>query len=102
MTASVKNNSTDLVVVSNTIDSKSAENKMIKIEFPKPVKLLANKKYHVVVVMKGPTCHYGLTGKSVVNSNDVVFTFIKSRFSDNGTSTTSGQIPGFLFKIPKE
>ncbi|XP_063441932.1 transcription intermediary factor 1-alpha-like [Mytilus trossulus] len=102
VTASVRDDTTDLVIVSNTIDSKLAENKRVKIEFTKPVKLLANNKYHVVVVIKGPDCYYGIGGKSVVDSNDVVFTFSQSEFSDNGTSTNSGQIPGFLFKIPKE
>ncbi|CAG2230003.1 unnamed protein product [Mytilus edulis] len=100
VTATVKHDTTDLVVVSNTIDSKVAENKMVKIEFPKLVKLLANNKYNVVVLMKGPDCYYGDNGKTVVDSNGVVFTFENSPLSENNTNTESGQIPGFLFRIP--
>ncbi|VDI24450.1 tripartite motif-containing protein 2/3 [Mytilus galloprovincialis] len=73
--ASVKHDTTDLVKVSNTIDSKVAQDKMVRIEFPTPVKLLANKKYHAIVLMKGPDCYYGYNGKTVVDSNGVVFTF---------------------------
>ncbi|XP_052059787.1 tripartite motif-containing protein 2-like [Mytilus californianus] len=98
--ATVKHDTTDLVVVTDTIDSKLAENKMVKIEFPTPVKLLANKNYHAVMLMRGPQCYYGENGKTVVDSHGVVFTFEHSPLSDNFTSTGSGQIPGFLFRIP--
>ncbi|CAC5404531.1 unnamed protein product [Mytilus coruscus] len=102
VTATVKDDTTDLVVVKDTIDSKVAENNTVKIMFPKPVKLLANKKYHVVVVMKGTSCFAGTVGKTVVDSNGVVFTFNKSPLSNNGTNTKAGQIPGFVFKISDE
>lgn len=62
MIASVNHDTTDLVKVSNTIDRKEAENKMVRIEFPTPVKLLANNKYNVVVVMKGQSCYHGENG----------------------------------------
>ncbi|XP_063442912.1 tripartite motif-containing protein 59-like [Mytilus trossulus] len=98
VTASVNDNSTELVVVSNTIDSKLAENKLVQIDFPKPVKLLANKKYHAIVAMTGPSCYSGGNGQLVVDSNGVRFTFEKSKFDNNYTSTSEGQIPGFLFR----
>ncbi|XP_071175403.1 E3 ubiquitin-protein ligase TRIM56-like [Mytilus edulis] len=98
LTASVKDDSEDLVVVSDTIDIKLAENKQVKIHFPKHVKLLANKKYHVVVVMKGPTYYAGSNGTTVVESNGVRFTFENSPLSKNGTTISSGQIPGLLFR----
>ncbi|XP_076110517.1 protein meiotic P26-like [Mytilus galloprovincialis] len=101
LTASVKDDSEDLVVVSDTIDSKFAKNKRVEIHFPKPVKILAYKKYHVVVVIEGPDCYSGSNGETKVNSNGVRFTFEKSQFDNNGTSTTVGQIPGFLFRIPR-
>ncbi|XP_052059699.1 E3 ubiquitin-protein ligase TRIM56-like [Mytilus californianus] len=100
LTAFVKDDSDqDLVVVSDTIDSKLAENKHVKVHFLKPVKLLANKKYHAIVVMTGPQCYSGRNGTTEVDSNGVRFTFEKSQFDNNGTSTTGGQIPGFLFRI---
>ncbi|CAC5403594.1 TRIM2_3 [Mytilus coruscus] len=103
VTATVKDDTTDLVVVKDTIDSKVAENNTVKIMFPKPVKLLANKKYHVVVVMKGTSwCYAGGDGETVVDSNGVVFTFNNSPLSNNGTNTNAEQIPGFVFKISDE
>ncbi|XP_063416781.1 uncharacterized protein LOC134699020 [Mytilus trossulus] len=98
MTASVKDESTDLVLVSDSIDSKLAKNKCVKIHFQKPVKLLANKKYHAILVMKGPVCYSGGNGKLVVDSNGVRFSFENSKFDTNSTSTGEGQIPGFLFR----
>ncbi|CAG2232792.1 unnamed protein product [Mytilus edulis] len=83
----VKHNTTYLIVVTDTIDSKLAENKMVKIEFKKPIKLLANNKYHVGVVMQGPRCYAGSDGQTVVDSNGVVFTFDNSPFCNNGTDT---------------
>ncbi|XP_071172135.1 E3 ubiquitin-protein ligase TRIM56-like [Mytilus edulis] len=100
VTAAVKHDTTDLVVVTDTIDSKLAENRMVKIEFPAPVKLLANRTYTVVLLMNGPHCCHGKNGKTVVDSNGVVFTFEKSPLSDNSINAESGQIPGFLFRIP--
>ncbi|VDI41816.1 Hypothetical predicted protein [Mytilus galloprovincialis] len=98
LTASVKDDSEDLVVVSDTIDGKLAENRIVKIHFPKPVKLKAIKKYHAILVMKGPVCYSGGNGKVVVDSNGVRFTFEKSKFDKNWTSAVQGQIPGFLFR----
>ncbi|XP_071176064.1 E3 ubiquitin-protein ligase TRIM56-like [Mytilus edulis] len=99
VTATVKHNTTDLIVVTDTIDCKVAENKMVKIEFKKPIKLLANNKYHVGVVMQGPDCYAGIDGQTVVDSHGVVFTFAKSPLCNNGTNTSDGQIPGLLFKM---
>ncbi|XP_063441933.1 tripartite motif-containing protein 59-like [Mytilus trossulus] len=100
VTASVQHENNDLVVVTSTIESKLGENKMVRTDFPTPVKLLANKKYNVVVVMKGQSYCYGDNGKLVLDINDVVFTFENSPLSENSTDTGRGQIPGFLFRIP--
>ncbi|CAG2230002.1 MYCBP2 [Mytilus edulis] len=99
VTATVKYDTTDLVKVSNTIDSKVAENKMVRIEFPTPVKLLANKKYHAVVLMKGPDCYYGYNGKTVVDSKGVVFTFENSPLVENSTKTEVAKFLDFYLEF---
>lgn len=84
----------------DTKDIKSAKHKMVKIEFPTRVKLLAKKKYHAVVLMKGTNCFYGVNGITVIDSNGVMFTFENSLLCEYSTDTRSGQIPGFLFRGP--
>ncbi|VDI57540.1 Hypothetical predicted protein [Mytilus galloprovincialis] len=99
VSATLKDDTKELIVISKNLDSKEAESGLLKIVFPKPVILSNNKKYHVVVDMEGPKYQYGKQGKSTITQNGIVFNFEKSQFTKLPTDTTIGQIPGLLFSV---
>lgn len=63
-----------------------------------PMHFVADVVYTVEMVMKGPTSFYGKSGKEMVTEEDVTFTFIPNDNGLNGTNTTIGQFPGFVFE----
>lgn len=99
VSATLKDDTKELTVISKNLDSKEAESGLLKIFFPKPVILSKNKKYHLVVDMEGPEYQYGNQGKSSIKQNGIEFNFEKSQYSNLPTDTTRGQIPGFLFSV---
>ncbi|XP_063419429.1 E3 ubiquitin-protein ligase TRIM63-like [Mytilus trossulus] len=99
VTATLKENTNDIIVVSKNLDSKEAECGLLKIMFPGPVKLSNNTKYHVVVDMEGQEYQYGVQGKSTITQNGIVFNFEKSQYSKFPSDTTQGLVPGLLFSV---
>lgn len=69
---------------------------LIRISPPMP--FVADVVYTVEMVMKGPTSFYGKSGKEMVTEEDVTFTFIPNDNGLNGTNTSIGQFPGFVFE----
>ena len=65
--------------------------------FDPPVDLEEGRRYNIVSRIKGPLSWYGEHGKTVAESNGVLFTFSMSNDSSNGTADTRGQFPAFLF-----
>lgn len=63
-----------------------------------PMHFVADVVYTVEMVMKGPTSFYGKSGKEMVTEEDVTFTFIPNDNGLNGTNTSIGQFPGFVFE----
>lgn len=68
------------------------------IRIDPPMHFDADGVYTVEMVMKGPTSFYGKSGKEMVTEEDVTFTFIPNDNGLNGTNTSIGQFPGFVFE----
>lgn len=79
-------------------DENDVENKVFRFVFDKPFKIAARESYSLTIQMKGSDSYYGSAGSSVVNGEkDVVFTFVNCSGSNNGTGTSSGQIPEIYY-----
>lgn len=70
-----------------------------RVIFNQPVHLLPFKVHTLIVVIKSPQSKFGKYNTSTLTCDDVVFTFNSSNESGNGTSSTRGQFPEFLFRI---
>ena len=66
--------------------------------FDRPVCLEANKQYTLLSLIKGPVSWYGHDGQTSVESGGVRFTISDSEVSFNGTTSTRGQFPAFIFR----
>ncbi|KAH7703718.1 hypothetical protein AAVH_29111 [Aphelenchoides avenae] len=76
--------------------------KPISINFDKPIKIDANKRYTAAVVVTGPQTYYGGNGtasKTVsTKRGDVVFSFMQAA-STAHTTVAQGMIPQIHFRI---
>lgn len=72
--------------------------KMFQVLFDKPCKIIPNEKYTVWVKMSGPVSFRG-SYSECVEYKGYKFKFYKSNYTTNGTSVTSGQIPGLLCSL---
>lgn len=70
-----------------------------RVMFNQPVRILPFKVHTLIVIIKSPQSKFGKFNTSTFNCDDVVFTFNSSNESGNGTSSTRGQFPEFLFRI---
>ena len=70
-----------------------------RVIFNQPVRLLPFKVHTLIVIIKSPQSKFGKYNTSTLTCDDVVFTFNSSNESGNGTSSTRGQFPEFLFRI---
>ena len=72
----------------------------IEVLFDPPVNLIKNTKYQIEALIYGPSSGWGEGVSSTVLCDGVIFTFTScsSRHS-NGTSSTRGQFPEFLFSV---
>lgn len=74
-------------------------NNVTELFLEQPLKILQGAVYEVVFLMKSDSmCESGRNGRSKVDCDGVVFNFTDSSISKNSTSTSSGQIPGFIFR----
>lgn len=71
---------------------------MFQVHFDKPCKVNPNERYTVWVNMNGPKSYRG-NYSECVKYKGYKFKFYKSKYSKNGTSATSGQIPELLFSL---
>ncbi|KAH7710089.1 BTB/POZ domain protein [Aphelenchoides avenae] len=74
----------------------------ISVNFDKPIKIKAAKRYTASVVVTGHQTYYGGNGTSsktvATKSGDVVFSLMQSDVSSN-TNVTQGMIPQIAFRI---
>ncbi|KAH7706285.1 BTB/POZ domain-containing protein 6, partial [Aphelenchoides avenae] len=75
---------------------------IISINFDKPIKIKAEKRYTASAVVTGPSPYYGYNGASsktvATKRGDVVFNFMQSAVSSN-TTVAQGMIPQIHFRI---
>ena len=70
-----------------------------RVMFNQPVRILPFKVHTMIVIIKSPQSKFGKYNTATYTCDDVVFTFNSSNESGNGTSSTRGQFPEFLFRI---
>ncbi|XP_065056718.1 BTB/POZ domain-containing protein 1-like [Rhopilema esculentum] len=70
-----------------------------RVMFSQPVRILPFKVHTLVVIIKSPQSKFAKYNTSTYTCDNVVFTFNSSNESGNGTSSTRGQFPEFLFRI---
>ena len=69
-----------------------------RVMFSQPVRILPFKVHTLIVVIKSPQSKFAKYNTATYTCDDVVFTFNSSNESGNGTSSTRGQFPEFLFR----
>lgn len=72
--------------------------KMFQMHFGKSCKINPNEKYTVWVKMNGPDSYRGYYSKHV-DYKGFTFTFYRSSYCYNGTSASTGQIPGLICSL---
>lgn len=78
---------------------KDYKKNITEIYLDKPLEILEDTLYEVSFVMKSDAlCTYGDKGLSSIELEGIRFSFVDSKKSNNGTTTKSGQIPGFVFQ----
>lgn len=81
-----------------SLDKIQFEDNLTQIILQSPVDIHPHTNYDVIFVMTGTgLCNYGTGGIDTKTCEGVVFKFIESSESKNGTDVSIGQIPGFLF-----
>ena len=70
-----------------------------RVMFNQPIRILPFKVHTLIVIIKSPQSKFGKYNTSTLSSDDVMFTFNSSNESGNGTSSTRGQFPEFLFRV---
>ena len=70
-----------------------------RIMFTQPVRILPFKAHTLMSIVKSPQSKFAKYNTTTYNCEDIVFTFNSSNESGNGTSSTRGQFPEFLFKV---
>nr|CAB3264102.1 E3 ubiquitin-protein ligase MYCBP2 [Phallusia mammillata] len=69
--------------------------------FDEPALISAGQWYTITAKISGPSSDCGSHGKeSVTTSDDIKFSFRRSKRSNNGTDVSSGQIPELLYTLP--
>ncbi|XP_041379413.1 BTB/POZ domain-containing protein 2-like [Gigantopelta aegis] len=75
------------------------------VEFPRPLKLSKDKKYNLIVNIKGPNSHYGWSGRSTVQNGSFMCSFFNCQKSKHGnelhpyTDVSGRQIPDLMFLV---
>ncbi|XP_041372436.1 BTB/POZ domain-containing protein 2-like isoform X2 [Gigantopelta aegis] len=75
------------------------------VEFPRPLKLSKDKRYNLIVNIKGPNSRCGGSDRSAVKNGSFVCSFFKCQESKHGNKLCSwtdvdvGQIPGLMFLV---
>ena len=94
-----------LVSKSGTFSSKLLQYKRdnyhgFEVLFDSPVDLKKNTKYKIEALISGPMSGNGVSGSSTFLCNGVTFTFLDyTSRPNNGTTSTLGQFPEFLFSV---
>eukprot|EP00794_Sanderia_malayensis_P011050 gene11050-12216_t len=70
-----------------------------RIMFSHPVRILPFKPHTLIAIVKSPQSKFAKYNTTTFNCEHVVFTFNSSNESGNGTSSTRGQFPEFLYKL---
>ena len=69
------------------------------VQFDRPVRLVENKEYELVSLIKGPWSWQGTEGQKSVESQGVLFVFRTSSYPTNGTEETEGQFPVLFWSL---
>lgn len=77
--------------------STTPENITYEVFFRKPATVLPKKRYCIHLQMKGAKTHWSEEGMTKVTCHDIVFNFLDSQETGNGTGARRGQIPGIIF-----
>ncbi|XP_068752964.1 BTB/POZ domain-containing protein 6-like [Montipora capricornis] len=70
-----------------------------EIVFDTPLDVKKDTDYQIEALISGPSSDKGDNGLSLVDVSGVQFTFKESRYFGNGTSTSYGQFPRFVFSL---
>ena len=73
-----------------------------KLSFAKKITIKKNTNYEIGAKISGSPSVTGESGVSSVQCSGVIFTFMKSEYSRNGTTIFSGQFPELLFSLHKQ
>ena len=73
-----------------------------RVSFDKKIILKKNTKYDIRAKISGPPSLCGVLGHSSVPCSGVTFTFVNSKYSNNGTEVNYGQFPELLFSLLKQ
>ncbi|XP_076822444.1 E3 ubiquitin-protein ligase MYCBP2-like isoform X2 [Clavelina lepadiformis] len=69
--------------------------------FDEPVSIASNQWYTITCKVVGPSSDCGSHGEqNVTTSDNIKFTFRRSKWSNNGTDVSAGQIPELLYSLP--
>lgn len=73
-----------------------------KVSFAEKITIKKNTKYEIRAKISGSPSVNGVSGVISVQCSGVIFTFMNSKYSDNGTGISSGQFPELLFSLHKQ
>jgi len=73
-----------------------------RVSFGKKIILKKNTNYNIRAKISGPPSERGVYGLSFVVCSGVTFTFMNSKYSNNGTDVDHGQFPELLFSLCKQ
>ena len=87
------------VFSSELLQGKNCSYHGYRVCFDKKVILKENTEYHIRAKVSGPPSQRGDCDDRSVQCSGVIFTFMNSDFSGNGTDIFGGQFPEFLFSV---
>lgn len=92
--------SSDPLIVAATRTFTSSTNALVPLMFDSPIEIAAEENYVAVVRYdsSSSSTYSGNNGRSTVTVGDITFSFSTSGDSNNGTSTSSGQIHKIFFE----
>lgn len=73
-----------------------------KVSFAEKITIKKNTNYDIIAKISGSPSVSGESGVSSVQSSGVIFTFMKSQYSNSGTDISCGQFPELLFSLHKQ
>lgn len=72
------------------------------MSFAEKITIKKDTKYDIRAKISGSPSVSGESGVISVQCSGVIFTFMNSKYSNNGTGISSGQFPELLFSLHKQ